>query len=162
MKQVLLPILGTIAFILVVGLLTKGNFLPKSPTPTQTPGRQVRIGATTIAVEIADTDAKRSLGLGKRTSLDKDSGVLFIFPQKDVTRNFWMKDMNFAIDIIWVNDGKIVKIDKNVPPQPEVADSALKNYSSGTPVDYVLEVNAGFSEKGGVNVGSTVDLTQAL
>ena len=162
MKQVLLPILGTVAFIIVVGLLTKGSLFPKSPTPTQTPGRQVTIGATTIPVEIADTDAKRSLGLGKRTSLDKDSGMLFIFPQKDVTRNFWMKDMNFAIDIIWINDGKIVRIDKNVPPQPGVADSALKSYSSGTPVDYVLEVNAGFSEKGGINIGSGVDLSKAL
>jgi uncharacterized membrane protein (UPF0127 family) len=71
-----------------------------------------------------------------------------------------MKDMLIPLDFIWVANGKIVKIDKNVPaPAPNTPDGNLKTYSPGTPIDYVLEVNAGFSDKNNIKVGDSVNLS---
>ena len=68
-----------------------------------------------IPVEVADTLKKRSLGLGKRTSLKKGWGMLFVF-EKRKTHRFWMKDMQFPLDIIWLDNHRIVHIIHNVQP----------------------------------------------
>ena len=65
--------------------------------------------------------------------------------------------MLIPLDIIWIGNGKIVKIDENVPaPVAGTSDSKLLNYSPGSPIDYVLEVNAGFSDKNNFKVGDLV------
>ena len=56
-----------------------------------------------IPVEVADTLKKRSLGLGKRASLKKGWGMLFVFEKRKPHR-FWMKDMQFPLDIIWLDN----------------------------------------------------------
>lgn len=162
MKQILLPLLGTIAFIIAVGFLAKGYFGPNSVITTQNSEKQVTIGTTAIKVEVADTDQKRALGLGKRSSLASDGGMLFVFPQKGVMVNFWMKDMSFPIDIIWIAGGRVLSIDKMVAAEPNTPDAKLKIYSPGKSVDYVLEVNSEFSDKNNIKVGDVVDLSKAL
>ena len=73
---------------------------------------------------------------------------------------FWMKDMKFAIDIIWINDSEIVQIDKNVqPPAPNTVDEDLLLYIPSQPIDYVLEVNANFTEENNIKVGDSIDLS---
>lgn len=166
MKKILLPILGTAAFIIAVGLLVKstggisGNGLLN--TQVVSSKKEVSVSGKKIEVEVADTTAKRSLGLSKRSSLAPDSGMLFIFEKKQVIVNFWMKDMEIPLDIIWISDGKIVKIDKEVPAQKGVTDNMLEIYSSGRPIDYVLEVNAGYTTKNNIKVGDEVNLSKAL
>lgn len=121
--------------------------------------KTLTIKNTKVYVEIADTSDKKSKGLSARKSLDKGSGMLFIFA-KDTAPAFWMKDMLFPIDIVWINDDKIIQIDKSVPnPIPGTIDSQLPLYRPSLPINYVLEVNAGFSDKNGFEVGDPIDLS---
>ena len=83
--------------------------------------------------------------------------MLFIFDQK-YQPSFWMFDMNFPLDIIWISDDVIVDIDRNVPiPKPNTLDYQLPLYTPEKPINYVLEVNAGFCEKNSIEVGDSVE-----
>ena len=110
------------------------------------------INNTKISLIVADTPAERTQGLSYQKKLDKNAGMLFIFPKKQIL-SFWMKDMNFPLDVIWIDDDKIIKIDKNLPPEGEKPE---KNYSSGALTNYVLEVNAGFCDENNIKVGDKV------
>ena len=108
-----------------------------------------------IPVEVADTLKKRSLGLGKRASLKKDWGMLFVFEKKELHR-FWMKDMLFPLDIVWLNNHRIVHIIHNAKPtnsreKPEVMTSPV-------PVNFVLEIAAGRAAKLRLKTGQRMKL----
>jgi len=107
---------------------------------------------------IVDTDASRALGLSGRKSLAKDDGMFFVFPRKEI-QNFWMKDMYFPIDIIFMDDHKIVSIFNSVPP-PRAGEtlSELPIYTSTAPANAVLEVNAGEAKKHRFSVGDEVSV----
>ena len=112
----------------------------------------LKIGKAYIPVEIANDDAERIKGLSDRQSLAPERGMLFIFQEK-AYKSFWMKDMAFPLDVIWIDGDRIIKIDKEAPPagpEPE------KKYPSGQPIDKVLEVNGGFADKHGIKVGDIV------
>lgn len=162
-KQLLLPLLGVAAFIILVGLLFNNpralNF-SVNPTPQASLTKStISVGDKKIQVELAQTKSERELGLGNRSYLAPDSGMLFIFDSKNVIPNFWMKGMLMPIDIVWIGDSKIVKIDKHVPVQAAgTSDSELPIYSPGQPIDYVLEVNSGFSDRNDIQIGDSVDL----
>ena len=133
MKQFFLTILIALGFI---------NPAPKVSLP------QLEIGEKIIQIEIADTDAKRIQGLSNRESLPTDTGLLFIFPTP-TTPSFWMKDMHFPIDIIWLDaNWKIIGIEKNLTPE-----TYPKLFFPPSPIKYVLEVNAGFSTKNNLKTG---------
>ncbi|MGA2910675.1 MAG: DUF192 domain-containing protein [Candidatus Microgenomates bacterium] len=155
-KNLLLPFLGVIAFIVIVGV-----FFQK--TQNTNPGqvqKTVTIASKAINVEVADTPAERAQGLSGRSSLAADSGMLFVFETKAVTPIFWMKDMLIPLDFIWIGGGRVVRIDKNVPfPAPGTPDANLKTYTAGEPIDYVLEVNGGFSDTNSIKVGDPVTLS---
>lgn len=105
-----------------------------------------------IKIEIADTLEERTKGLSGRKYLEKDTGLLFIFPQPDIYR-FWMKDMNFPIDIIWISpDWKIVDINEALDP-----GTYPQTFSPSSTVQYVLEVNAGWTKKNQVKIGNRVE-----
>lgn len=114
----------------------------------------VKIGSITVEVEVADTALARERGLGGREILEENTGMLFVFREKDY-HPFWMKEMNFPIDIIWISDDRVVDIAHNVPT---TASEFLKIYKPKELVNFVLEVNAGFSEKHGVKVGDRVEI----
>lgn len=107
----------------------------------------------TVRVSVADTHATREKGLSGRAPLASDEGMLFIFEQED-RYAFWMKDMRFAIDIIWIKDGAIADITTDVAPSPPGADLPL--FFPRVPVDTVLEVPAGFAKAHGLRTGMTV------
>jgi hypothetical protein len=86
--------------------------------------------------------------------LDENSGMIFVFNNEKPV--FWMKDTKIAIDIIWINDNKVVGIEKNVQPEQGKKDIELKRYPAPTAIDYVLEVNAGFSDRNNIKVGTSV------
>jgi hypothetical protein len=167
MKQIILPIIGVIFFIVLVGLLTQkvqnGEFtLPINKSAEVLPKSEVKVNGITIPVEVAKTDIQRRVGLSNQDSLPEGEGMFFVFTQKDIKPPFWMKDMRFAIDILWINDNEIVQIDKNVqPPEPGTTDDKLILYIPNQPIDYVLEVTTGFAEKYNINVGDTVDLSSS-
>ena len=97
-----------------------------------------------IPVEVADTLKKRSLGLGKRASLKKGWGMLFVFEKRKLHR-FWMKDMHFPLDIIWLDNHRIVHIINNAKPSDSMEE--LEVLTSPVPVNFVLEISAGRAAK---------------
>ena len=165
MKQIILPILGVIIFIVGVGLFTQkvqdGKLsFPIKKSAEVSPKSEVKINDITIPVEVAKTEIQRRNGLSNLDNLPEGEGMFFVFAQKDIKPPFWMKDMKFAIDILWINDGKIIQINKDVqPPAPGTSDDKLLLYVPSQPIDYVLEVNAGFTDEHNIIIGNEIDLS---
>ena len=95
-----------------------------------------QIGNRTIDLEIANTPAQRYLGLSGRSDICPDCGMLFSFPKKE-KQSFVMRNMNFPLDIIFIAEGKIIKIYHNLSPE---GSSPQNIYDSEVPVDYVIEL----------------------
>lgn len=105
---------------------------------------------STINIETVDDDLNRKLGLMGRPELDPNSGMLFIM-DREVPQSFWMKNTFISLDIIYCNSKKeIVSIQKNCQPQ------SLKSIPSIYPSLYVVEVNAGYTDKNGIFVGDKI------
>ncbi|NTV40973.1 MAG: DUF192 domain-containing protein [Candidatus Moranbacteria bacterium] len=100
-------------------------------------------------VEIAEDEDEKSIGLGGRQSLCTDCGMLFVF-NKPGKYAFWMKDMLFSLDILWIKDKKVVFIEKNIS-----FDSGNKFVSSEN-ADSVLEINAGIVDSFGIRIGDFI------
>ncbi len=162
MKSIILKLAVFAIIVLFVGalILNKLKFKPTGQLNSSSNNTvPIIIGSQLINVEIADTNEKRMQGLSNKTNLSDKKGMLFIFEDKDISPFFWMKEMNFPIDIIWINDSKIVQVDKNIPaPGAQTPESELTLYKPAQPIDYVLEVSAGFSDKHDINVGTDIDL----
>lgn len=112
----------------------------------------IKIGDEVINVELALTNEEKTQGLSGRENLEKNEGMLFIF---DVPGEyyFWMKDMNFPIDIIWIGESKdIVYMKKDAKPE-----NFLETYGSEVDAKYVLEVVSGFSDRNNLKVGERVE-----
>lgn len=104
-----------------------------------------------IDAEIADNDNERHLGLMYRETMNEDQGMLFLFPNEE-PQSFYMKNTVMPLDIIFINAKKqIVKIHKNTTPYSEKSLPSIK------PSQYVVEVNAGFTDKYKVKEGSYID-----
>ena len=125
----------------------------KAPSRTSPPQSTlgegyIRAPGGKIRVLIAKTPATRERGLGGYASLPEDQGMLFIFP-KPTTVSFWMENMHFPIDIVWMNsDRKILGITRDVSP-----DTFPKSFPSPGKIQFVLELNAGGAEKFGLKKG---------
>ncbi|MEX2054221.1 MAG: DUF192 domain-containing protein [Candidatus Colwellbacteria bacterium] len=108
-------------------------------------------------VDVADTMGKRELGLGGREPLVADGGMLFIFPSV-ANRRFWMKDVSFPIDIIWISGDRIVGFAKEAQPQGDIPLHQLTHYRSPEAVDRVLEVASGTVDRVGMMLGDGVNV----
>lgn len=104
--------------------------------PVKRVSYQTTIHDQFYTVEVADTQRTQARGLGGRASLCESCGMLFLFEQPGA-RAFWMKGMQFPLDIVWLLDGTVVYIERHVS-----ADSELV-YRPGVLANQVLEVNAG-------------------
>lgn len=162
-KQIFLPLLGVAIFVVVVGSLSQGRINIQSlPSKEVTQAyKTIKIGAKEVKIEVAKTDAERQKGLSNRKNLAQDSGMLFAFTpgSKPI---FWMKDTLIPLDIIWIRNGKIVGINKNVPTEIGLTETELTRYKAPQPIDYVLEVNAGFSDKNNISTGQTISGLEQL
>ena len=130
------------------GFRPKGNYEQTS----------VLLGRQQFRADIADTIDKQSIGLSGRPHLGEDEAMLFVFGGY-TGRTFWMPDMNFPIDIIWLKDDVVVGFAENAQPEPGVGMFGLKRYASPEPVDKVLEVIAGTVSRLGVKIGDRVAIT---
>lgn len=157
MKKFTIQVIALIAVILVAFYLYSGQgsiapFLQFAAVPSQ----QIKINEALILVEVADNSNSRSRGLSGREKLEPSQGMLFVFeaPKK---YQFWMKDMKFALDFIFIQDGLVVDILKNVtPPRAGIDQSQLPIYEPVVPISMLLEVNAGFADSNGIKVGDRV------
>lgn len=112
-------------------------------------------GGNTFNVEVASTTIARARGLSGRDGLGADQGMLFLFNGYD-TYGFWMKDMKFSIDMIWIKGNAVAGFSENAAPEPGASLWKLKIYYPPEAVDKVLEVNAGTVVKDGIKKGDTV------
>jgi len=104
-----------------------------------------------VRVEIADEEAEQKRGLMERTALAEDAGMLFVFPGER-PRSFWMRNTLIPLSIAYIDgDGGIVDI-QDMEPLDE------SSHPSAAPAQYALEVNQGFFEERGVQVGDEADL----
>jgi hypothetical protein len=157
---------------LIIGVATVRDYFMRSKTSSYTnsdavsipetqqiiPSAKISFPKINITAEVADTDEKRELGLSYRSSLDENSGMLFVFESPRIAY-FWMKDMNFPLDIIWILDNKVIDIDKNVPiPKVGISLNQLPTYSPSEKINYALEVNAGFADKNKIKAGDEVGI----
>lgn len=111
----------------------------------------IELGGVTVTADIADTEPVRQLGLSGREGLSEDKAMLFVF-QDDGEHSFWMKDMLFPIDIIWLSSEKrVVYIAKNATPE-----SFPSSFVPNVPSRYVIEVAAGFTDRHNISVGTQV------
>ncbi len=116
------------------------------------PAKTVVINEHTWAVETVTTPEAQEKGLSDRESMPADNGMYFVF--NDTTdRTFWMKNMKFALDIVWIKDDEVIKVDYDV--MPEGANPANFYYSKEA-VNRVLEVNNGDAMKYDIKVGDKV------
>jgi len=101
--------------------------------------KQIHIGQQTFAVSLADTEPKRLRGLSGRRELTAGSGMWFVFPSPS-HYGFWMQEMNFPIDLIWVGaNRKVLGAVTLQPCQTQPCPTTLPP----APVTHVLEINAG-------------------
>ncbi len=116
----------------------------------------ITVGNTNIVVEVAQTDNQKEQGLSGRKKLTDGQGMLFDFTNTDDTMpQFWMKDMNFAIDIVWIDSQKVIDITPNVPVSK---NNPLPTYSPPSKITHVLEVASGWAKRNNLKVGDSVKL----
>ena len=150
-------IIGIIVVILIVGLgivfvnVVSNNF--HLPFTASQPNSSVVIDGHTFHVSIANTEQQKEIGLSNINSLPQDQGMIFPFGRADYY-SFWMRNMKFPLDIIYIANKKIVSIAANVsnPNNPSVP---LPVYKPSQPADTVLEINGGLSKKYHFSIGNS-------
>lgn len=105
----------------------------------------VTINSRAFKVVVASSQQDKEVGLSKTKSLAPDQGMIFLFDKPDYYP-FWMKNMQFPIDIIYTNKDTIVTIKSNAQP-PKNNNENLIIYVPAEPSDKVLEIQAGLAEK---------------
>jgi hypothetical protein len=118
-------------------------------TPSET--AQIRIGTATVNARVARSPMHQARGLSGTEALEADEGMLFVRTPPDVP-HFWMKDMRFDIDIIWIGpDARVLGVVAAVQP-----DSYPSLFSPPASVGWVLEVPAGVAARHSIATGSSV------
>lgn len=108
-----------------------------------------------LNVRLAENPSEWSRGLMFEKSFLENEGMLFVFPD-EIPRQFWMKNMNFPLDIIFISaDKTIVALKDNFAP---CVSADCPSYQSSKPAKYVLEANAGFSEEHDLKIGQNIEI----
>lgn len=147
--------LFALLFLIVIGISLSQNYLKNNPLPflkTST----ITIGKQTFKLNVAKDSKEKEIGLSEKKSLPEDYGMLFPF-EKPGYYSFWMRNMQFPIDIIFINGKKIVKIYQNLQV-PTTKEESLPIYQSEEPADKVLEINSGLSQKYNFKEGDEVKI----
>lgn len=119
---------------------------------------EIRVGSAAFSVEVASTTVALARGLSFRAGLDQGHGMLFLFGSAG-GQSFWMKDMHFPLDMIWIGGNSVLGFTEQIPPPaPGTPFWGLPIYHSPSGTDKVLEVNAGAVRAGNIKVGDVVRL----
>lgn len=117
----------------------------------------VEIENTQFNLVVSQSSIAKIKGLSGRDEIPQD-GMIFLFNEPHFL-TFWMKDMLFPIDIIWINDNEVIGICENVQNEPpETPDIELKKYHSNDIADKVIELNAGKARKSNIKKGSIIKI----
>ncbi len=164
-RRLLLAVVLALGALLVAetSALSQSEVPPGLETPAPTEPQASQLPVSTIVnslgeripvqVEIADTEAERQTGLSGRPTLAEDAGMLFVFDQEQPL-SFWMKDTLIPLSIAYMaSEGRIVDIQ-----DMQALDDDPPHYESAEPARYALEVNKGFFDERGVEVGDSAEL----
>jgi uncharacterized membrane protein (UPF0127 family) len=155
MRNLRLLAIGTVTLAIVLVLLLQPANRSVSTTKCgiYRNDKAVSIGSEKIQAETAKTPAERQKGLGGRVCIEPDKGMLFVFDHPGHYA-FWMKDMNFPIDIIWLDSShQVVGLETNVKPSTYPDRFANKQKLA----QYVLELKAGRADNLRIGLGTAVN-----
>ena len=149
MKQIIKTALLVAACAFIVSLVYNKLLIPRGDDILlSVPVQSVELAGETIRVTVADSPEEREVGLSGREGLARDEGMLFIFPE-DRKYAFWMKDMSFSLDILWLSaEGVVVDMQQGISP-----DTYPATFTPRTKARYVLELPAGWVKEYNVRVG---------
>ncbi len=135
--------------VFIVAVLVSGPVRAQEFSPYGNPLTTVAVKDIPVVAEVVSTPKKLYLGLGHRSELPEGQGMLFLMgaTQRQV---FCMRDMYFPIDILWIADGKVAGLHKQLSPGDK------GNFRAPVPVPLVLEVPGGFADRYGIKVGDPV------
>jgi len=116
---------------------------------------KVTIGKNVFNIETVKSEKDKQIGLTKYKSIKENQGMLFAFDTEN-KYSFWMKNMKFPIDIIFINNDEIVDYVENAtPPAP---DTEPATYEPQLPVNYVLEIKSGLVKKYNIKTGDKISI----
>lgn len=150
MKKIIWLSAAILAFLGVFLAFQRKNISLKY-SPSGNALKNITLSGSAFQVEVVSTADKIALGLSGRESLCAQCGMLFVFTSGDY-RRFWMKDMKFDLDMLWIMGGEVVYIARNVPHEKGTGEVV----APGIQVDKVLELSAGTSDRLGIKVGDPV------
>jgi uncharacterized membrane protein (UPF0127 family) len=117
---------------------------------------KVTVKGFELNADVPITSELMARGLAVKNQLKESEAMLFVF-EESAQHSFWMKDMKFPIDIIWLDsDGKVGHIEQNL--QPCVSVLICTSYSPDIDSQYVLETVAGFTQRHNISVGTDIDI----
>lgn len=151
MKMTLEILLLIIAIVFLLCVFT--YFAPVLLSPSF-PSGLVCIGKSCFNVEIASTEMQREKGLMFRKKIGENEGMLFIF-NKEGVYPFWMKNTLIPLDIIWINNNKVVFINENSQPCKNLICPQIIPPNNAK---YVLEINAGACRKANIKVADELSI----
>ncbi len=115
------------------------------------PIKRVYFKNTLIKAETVNSKERIEQGLAGRKELADGRGMLFMMPEEDYSR-FWMKGMQFPIDIIWIEKNQVIGCEKNISPKDD------RIFTSPEKAGIVLEVPAGFCDQYNVQTNDAVKM----
>jgi uncharacterized membrane protein (UPF0127 family) len=136
-----------VALAVLLGLA--GSVAGQDVSEQGNPWLWVTIGKVKVKAEAVSTPERLYQGLSYRRELPEGRGMLFFMPEVEV-QIFCMRGMHIPLDLIWIVDGRVAGLTRNVPP------TFSGNLPSPTPVNYVLEVPGGFADRYGIKEGDRV------
>lgn len=152
-REFILPLAVGLAIILASAAFVLLTQRTAPPPVLYNPGLETRIitiGSTKIKAEVAATSSEQEQGLSDRPSLGANAGMIFPMPAPSKP-SFWMPRMNFPLDFIYLESGRVVELKENV------SNLDLTPFAPRVSVDAVLEVNAGYVAAHGISVGDKAD-----
>lgn len=154
-------ILSFVLLLLVVGALALLNTDVVDQLKTRINPSYAEIHNRRFSLTLAKTDKERVIGLSNTQRISQGEGMLFIFDKKGHFP-FWMRNMKFPIDIIFIDTNTIVDIYENLKSASATADiSQIPVFRPKKEANYVLEINAGLSKKYNFKVGDKVTIKTA-
>ena len=144
---------GTIGWVVLndnVGSVSR--IIDETPQP-RLPTGTLMVNSQTVTVELARSPEEQRQGLSFRPPLAADEGMLFVYPVAQ-PQTFWMFGMTFPLDIVFLNDHRVVSVASNVPPPVGLAPPVT--VASPADADMVLELLAGTAERAGIVEGTFV------
>jgi uncharacterized protein len=146
--------LVTAYLVFILWILTHFFLIKMTPQHLTVTAKIETVNAVTLSLEVASSEMEKYKGLRHRKTLPRDRGMLFVFsPPQNVI--FTMEDILISLDIIYIKDGIIFATSENAPP---CKSKNCTGYTSGSAVDYALEINAGLAKKLGLYKGGKITI----